>query len=187
MIRTNSDLLITIVNDILDLSKLESGSYHVVKMDVCVQDLCKTAMSSVESRMSTGVKAIMDMPNEAIHITTDAQRLQQLIMNLLTNSCKHTTEGTITLSCKIKIQGYGEAMEGHRVLEFAVSDTGPGIPAEMADKIFERFEKLDSFKQGTGLGLSICKQIASILEGEIYLDCSYHQGAKFIFLHPYQT
>ena len=187
MIRTNSDLLITIVNDILDLSKLESGSYHVVKTDVCVQDLCKTAMSSVESRMSTGVKAIMDMPNEAIHITTDAQRLQQLIMNLLTNSCKHTTEGTITLSCKIKTQGYGEAMEGHRVLEFAVSDTGPGIPAEMADKIFERFEKLDSFKQGTGLGLSICKQIASILEGEIYLDCSYHQGAKFIFLHPYQT
>lgn len=100
----------------------------------------------------------------------------QVLVNLLTNACKHTVRGEIRLGCSLT--------EVPGMLSFSVEDTGPGIPASEAEHIFERFVKLDSFVQGTGLGLSICRQIAQALGGSVYLDTGYTGGARFVFNIP---
>ena len=100
--------------------------------------------------------------------------VQQVLNNFLTNACKYTEHGSITLAY---------LMVGNAI-EFSVTDTGSGIPADKAESIFERFEKLDSFKQGTGLGLNICRRIAELVGGRVYLDTSYTGGARFVFMHP---
>lgn len=185
LIRTNSDLLITLVNDILDLSKFESGLYKLSLNDANVSEVCHIVVNSVKARVADGVQMILDVPDDEIVINTDGQRLQQLLINLLTNACKYTTNGRIVLSCHRKLQSSNaDLMPGKSVVEFAVTDTGVGIPKDKSNAVFDRFEKLDNFKQGTGLGLSICKQIATLLGGEIFVDVNYTQGARFVFLHP---
>src|SRR5574344_2059700 len=117
-------------------------------------------------------------------LSTDGQRLQQLLFNFLTNACKYTEKGCIKLEYKYLQKGENEYTREYPAVEFSVTDTGCGIPSEMADRIFQRFEKLDSFKQGTGLGLNICEHIATLLSGIIYLEQSYTNGARFVFIHP---
>ena len=118
-------------------------------------------------------KPSMELP---FTFTSDALRIQQVLTNLLTNACKHTKEGEIRLGCSM------EEVPG--MIAFSVEDTGPGIPEGEAQRIFERFVKLDDFVQGTGLGLSICREIAAKMNGKIYLDTSYGPGARFVFAVP---
>lgn len=109
-------------------------------------------------------------------ITTDEQRLQQVLINFLTNAEKHTEKGEIHLHCSLT--------EYPDRITFSVSDTGPGIPADKMDSVFERFKKLDEFKQGSGLGLNICRTIAERLHGEVKVDKSYTNGARFLLILP---
>lgn len=110
-------------------------------------------------------------------LTTDAHRLSQILINLLTNAGKFTSEGSITLGVEID-EERGEVL-------FSVADTGPGIPPDKQDLVFNRFEKLDgNKKKGTGLGLAICRQIAMIVGGRIWVDSAYTGGTRFVFAHP---
>ena len=117
---------------------------------------------------------------EPFTFRTDPRRVQQILINLLTNSCKHTMQGTITLSTSLT--------EHPDFVTFTVTDTGTGVPADQAEAIFDRFVKLDSFVQGTGLGLSICRDIATRMGAKVYLDTTYTEGgARFKFevpVHP---
>ena len=174
LIHDNGNLLTTLINDILDLSKLESGTYDMHLTSLSASTLCKNAIASVQNRVKEGVRLFFDDPGYEIIFDSDPQRVLQVLTNLLTNACKCTNEGNITLSYK-KIDDN---------ISFSVTDTGCGIPAGDAEKIFDRFEKLDKFKQGTGLGLNICKQIAKLLHGDIYLDTTYTAGARFVFKQP---
>ncbi len=174
LIQSNSELLTTLVNDILDLSKMESGSYKVNPEPKNLNDICKGILSSISGHQAPGVELKLDIPQESITLLTDGMRLTQLLTNLMTNACKYTERGSITL---------GYSRQGESVV-FTVTDTGSGIAPENAEIIFQRFEKLDSFKQGTGLGLNICKHIAQLLDGEICLDTNYTSGARFVFVHP---
>ncbi len=177
IVQLNSDILITLINDILDLSRLESGIYELNATEVKVTDLCRKTMLSVQSKVRTGVILIFEDPtprDQGLIILTDAARVQQVLINFLTNSCKYTDKGFIKLTYHT---------DGNNLL-FSVTDTGIGVPKEKAETIFNRFEKIGSFKSGTGLGLSICQKIAEILKGRVYLDTSFEGGAKFVFVLP---
>lgn len=173
-ISNNSELLSTLINDILDMTSLDSGKYVMKYDNVNINDLCRQALKTVAHRKAEGVVLNFesDIP-EDITINTDANRVKQVLINMLTNAEKNTTEGTITLKCSLnETPGY---------LTFSVADTGIGIPADKAEEIFERFKKLDKFKQGSGLGLNISRTIAEKLGGSIYVDKHYTGGARFVF------
>ena len=174
IIKTNSDLLMNLVNDILDFSDLNSGRAKVTVMEVTVNDLLRLALHTVELRVRKEVQLICDSKvDDRFTINTDPKRVQQVLVNFLTNAIKHTDEGSITLGFA------GPDADGW--CEFSVTDTGEGIPEDKASEIFERFLKLNSFKQGAGLGLAICKSVANVLGGEVALDTTYRQGARFVF------
>ena len=173
-LHTNTALLLTLVNDILDLSKLESGNYNISLCKVTLPELCQSAIAGVSHRVHEGVQLLLQQPPTEIIITTDGQRLQQILNNLLVNACKYTQQGSITLAYEQK--------DGK--IRFSVTDTGCGIPKDKAEIIFQRFEKLDSFQVGFGLGLSICRSLTKALGGEIYLDINYTGGARFIVEFP---
>lgn len=173
-IKDNSDLLLTLINDILDLTSIESGKYVMSNQPVRVNEMCRSTLDTVTHRKARGVELRMDTDvNDSFTIITDPQRVKQVLINLLTNAEKNTTEGSILLGCSSK------AYPG--MLTFSVTDTGIGIPSDKREKVFERFMKLDNFKQGTGLGLSICTAIVDRLGGRIWIDPDYDQGARFLF------
>lgn len=150
IIQSNSDLLLRLINDILDLSRLEADKVTLTPEDCDVVQLCRQALSSVEmSRRESGNRFVFETKIDSFVLQVDVQRLQQVLINLLTNAAKFTKNGTITLQFEVD-------REKKRVL-FAVADTGCGIPKEKQKQVFERFEKLNEYAQGTGLGLSICK------------------------------
>ena len=111
-----------------------------------------------------------------VSFMTDEVRLRQVLINLLTNSVKFSEKGTISINLIIDAKV--------NIAKFSVTDQGCGIKKENADKVFERFVKLNQFKQGTGLGLQICRQIIERLGGKIWLDSNYTEGARFTFIHP---
>ncbi len=174
LVHDNGNLLVTLINDVLDLSKLESGTYEIKYATASASEICKHATDSVMGRVAAGVKMFFKVPDSDILFKTDSKRVLQILINLLTNACKCTEKGSIELAY----------YTDENNIYFSVTDTGCGIPAEDAEKIFDRFEKLDKFKQGTGLGLNICKQITKLLRGDIYLDTSYTGGARFVFKQP---
>lgn len=191
LIYSNTELLTTLLNDILDLSKLESGTYELDIAPVDVARLCRTTLESVAHRAPQGVDIRFDLPEESnlspdgkpaseLILHTDAARLQQVLTNFLTNACKYTSEGSIVLTYGLR---HNPELERDEV-QFSVTDTGCGIPPEKAEKIFNRFEKLDNFKQGTGLGLNICRLIADLMKGKLYVDKSHTGGARFVFDLP---
>ncbi|MDD2952977.1 MAG: HAMP domain-containing sensor histidine kinase [Parabacteroides sp.] len=172
----SSELLLNLVNDVLDLSRLESNK---IKFSVKPSDLvacCQKVLDSIRHRVKPGVRLTFAYSPESYTLHTDALRLQQLLTNLLSNAAKFTSEGEINLSFTVD-ESQGE-------VRFSVTDTGCGIPEDKYKKIFERFEKLDDFIQGTGLGLSVCQIISEQLNGSLSLDISYKGGARFVFIHP---
>lgn len=177
LIQQNSELLTTLINDVLDLASLESGKYRMHLAPHRCNELCQVAMVSVVHRNPKKVKSYFtsDVPNDFLFVT-DKERLQQVLINFLTNAEKHTERGEIHLHCSLT--------ENPGKITFSVADTGPGIPADQADCVFDRFSKLDEFKQGTGLGLNICSIIAGRLKGEVKLDKNYTGGARFLFILP---
>ena len=177
LVQHNSELLTTLVNDILDLSALESGKYTMSLTSCHCNEMCKRILSTVADRKAEGVKLYYTSEvADDFRITTDEQRLQQVLINFLTNAEKYTQEGEIHLHCSLT--------EHPDRITFSVSDTGPGIPADKMDTVFERFKKLDEFKQGSGLGLNICRTIAERLHGEVKVDKSYTNGARFLLILP---
>ena len=180
IIVSNGHMLITLIDDILDLSKLESGLYKIVPVDTELDPLLHATIENVKLKVHEGVKLKLSVPEELQNmvITTDVMRVQQVLTNFLTNACKYTEEGEIVLDCNIHEE------KAARMLVFRVTDTGIGIPSDKADMVFDRFQKIGSFKQGTGLGLNICKIIAKLLDGNVYIDKSYKKGSRFIFEIP---
>ena len=149
IIKTNSDLLLRLINDILDVSRLEADrvTFTIEKCDVV--PLCQQVLASVSQARKSENEFIFECDRESVDLRTDTQRLQQVIINLLSNADKFTRNGKITLKLEVD--------DEKRVATFSVSDTGTGIPLEKQKQVFERFEKLNEYVQGTGLGLSICK------------------------------
>ncbi|WP_418992840.1 ATP-binding protein [Alistipes sp.] len=173
----NSEMLLTLLNDILDISSLECGKIRFNYASEDVVQVCQHVIMTTAHTRQEGVEMRFECPVESFRIVTDAHRLSQVLINLLTNAGKFTSRGSITLG--VEIDG-----EGEEVL-FSVADTGPGIPHDKQDMVFNRFEKLDgNKKKGTGLGLAICRQIAVIVGGRIWVDPDYTQGARFVFAHP---
>lgn len=176
IIKQNSDLLLQLINDILDLSRLESGQIKLSLEKCDIIPYCRSIIKIVEQSKSPKVEILFSSPVEQLYLTTDTNRLQQIIINLLTNAIKFTNDGHIELSVQLE-------KESNRAI-FSVTDTGCGIPLEKQAKVFERFVKVNEFIQGTGLGLSICKLTVEKLGGEIWIDRSYKDGARFVFSHP---
>lgn len=176
IIRTNSDLLLRLINDILDVSRLEADRV-ILSLESCnVVQICQQVVASVaQARRSTN-QFLFECEREVVEMRTDVQRLQQVVINLLSNADKFTKEGTITLKLEPDTAG--------NVAVFSVTDTGCGIPLDKQKRVFERFEKLNEYVQGTGLGLSICKLTVEKWGGEIWIDPAYTDGARFMFTHP---
>ncbi|MGM9803809.1 MAG: ATP-binding protein [Muribaculaceae bacterium] len=176
IISSNCQMLINLVDDILYLSDLNSGKRQANYSHVHVNELCRFVLRTLELRRPNGVEMLLDSDvDDDYSIYSDEKRLQQVLVNFVTNAIKHTSQGKIVIQFR-----HGSDHNG-QWWEFACADTGTGVPPEQADKIFDRFFKLDSFKQGTGLGLSICRSVAKMLGGEVSLDTSYTQGARFVF------
>lgn len=176
IIQKNSDLLLHLINDILDISRMESGRIKFVWEECDVVELCQTALSTVEYGRKTSALFLFETPVPSLVVKTDAQRLKQVLINLLSNAAKFTPSGSIKLTVAIDKQ--------HQQLELSVSDTGCGIPPDKSEKVFERFEKLNEYSQGTGLGLAISRLIIENLGGKIWVDKDYTEGARFVFTHP---
>ena len=177
IIRNNNALLLQIINDILELSRLDAGmsEFHFAETDIAA---LISEVGSVHARnMKPEVQLITQIPDRAIQVTTDANRVKQVLHNFMTNAMKFTDAGSITLKVE----------EGSEFLTFSVTDTGRGIPENKLDAIFNRFEKLDQFAQGTGLGLSICSSIAKRLGGKITVTSREGEGSTFSFTIPYRA
>lgn len=140
IIQKNSDLLLHLINDILDISRMESGKIKFVWEECDVVELCQTALSTAEYGRKTSALFLFETPVASLVIKTDAQRLKQVLINLLSNAAKFTPSGSIKLAIAIDKQ--------HQQLELSVSDTGCGIPSDKSDRVFERFEKLNEYSQG---------------------------------------
>ena len=176
IVNQNSDLLLTLIGDILDISRLETGKISFTLHPENIVAICQQVISTTAHGRKKGVECVFNPPVESFILKTDSQRLSQVLINLLTNASKFTEKGTIALAFEIQ-------KEQRRIL-FSVSDTGCGIPRERQERVFNRFEKLNEFKQGTGLGLAICKQIVLRFGGNIWIDPEYTEGARFVFSHP---
>lgn len=174
----NTQMLTMLLGDILDASSMDSGKYQITYYDGEMHYMCKSAISSSEHRLQPGVQMLYEPESEEpFTFRCDPRRIQQILINLLTNSCKHTAAGTIRLSSSLS------AKPGF--VTFTVTDTGTGVPPEQAEAIFDRFTKLNEFVQGTGLGLSICRDIAGRMGAKVYLDTTYTEGgARFVFEVP---
>ncbi len=178
IIQNNTDLLSTLVNDILDISDMESGKYRMNIGTCNVNEVCRRAISTVKYRCPERVNMYMttDVP-DTFTIQSDPKRVEQVVMNYLTNAEKHTDEGEIHVHVSLD--------ENPGMVTFSVTDTGEGVPPENAELIFGRFEKFNTINGGTGLGLPICRKIATQLGGEAKLDLNHKgKGARFIFTHP---
>ena len=176
IVETNNELLLQLVSDILDLSKIESGTFDFVRSDLDVSESCMKIIKSLEMKVPETVDLVFEKYMPDCHIYTDKNRFMQVITNFINNALKFTRQGTIAL-------GY-EQTSPHEI-KFYVRDTGVGIPKEKLDSIFERFVKLNTFVQGTGLGLSICKSLVSQMGGKIGVESTEGEGSCFWFTHPY--
>ena len=173
----NSEMLLTLLNDILDISSLECGKIRFNYASEEIVQICQHALMTTAHTRQEGVEGRFECAVDSFMLTTDAHRLSQILINLLTNAGKFTSEGSITLGVEIDKE--------HDEVLFSVTDTGPGIPPDKQEMVFNRFEKLEgNKKKGTGLGLAICRQIAVIIGGRIWVDPTYTGGARFIFAHP---
>lgn len=176
IVQENNDLLLQLISDIFDLSKIESGTLDLLYDNINAQQLCSELIQYFQIKnQNHKVKISLEKKNPSCIIRTDITRLTQVIGNLINNALKFTTEGHISLSYK---------KEGNRAIKFYIKDTGTGIPKENQNQIFSRFIKLDSFTTGTGLGLTICKSLVELMGGEIGVQSEPGKGSCFWFTHP---
>ena len=177
IIQTNSNLLLQLISDVLDVSRLESGKLQFNYEWCELVTHCQNMITLTNRNKTTNADVRLQMPKEPYMLYTDPLRLQQIIINLLNNALKFTpARGSITLD-------YTVDKEKQCIL-FSVTDTGTGIPEDKQELVFQRFEKLNEFVQGTGLGLAICKLTIQYMGGDIWIDKDYKGGERFIFSHP---
>ena len=174
IVRENNDLLLQLISDILDLSKIEAGTFEFTSGDVDVNLVCEDIVRSMGMKAKGEVELVLDNHLPVCHVISDRNRIHQVISNFVNNAMKFTSEGSIHVGYKLK--------DGE--LEFYVEDTGIGIEKEQLPHIFERFVKLNSFVHGTGLGLSICQSIVEQLGGRIGVDSEKGKGSRFWFTIP---
>ena len=175
IIDNNAGLLLQLINDILDLSKIEAGTLEFIDKPARIGELCKCIYEIQRNKPQPGVTLVFEDNQEEISLIIDPNRLSQVITNLITNAIKFTYEGEIRFGFHRK----------EDVIEFYVKDTGIGIPPDRIENIFSRFVKLDSFAQGTGLGLAICKMIVEKIGGDIWVESIEGRGSIFHFTVPY--
>lgn len=176
IIQRNSDLLVKLINDILDISRLEADKMKFEFENVNVIAIAENTVAALKQTTKSEVTLRTVYSHNELHLSTDTHRLQQVLINLLNNAQKFTTKGVIELSIHADYE--------KNLAYFAITDTGIGIPLEEQKQIFERFQKVNEHAQGTGLGLAICKTTVEKLGGKIWIDPNYKTGAKFIFTLP---
>ncbi|WP_196032444.1 ATP-binding response regulator [Phocaeicola massiliensis] len=177
IIKGNTNMLLQLVNDILDMSKIEAGTLEFIYSDTDVNQIMRELEGIFRLRLEeadSSVRIVFEPCLPVCFIHTEKNRVSQVLSNFLSNAFKYTKEGSITLGYKVREDD----------IYFYVQDTGAGIPAGKVDKVFERFMKLDAKKQGTGLGLSISRTIIKKLGGEIGVFSEYGKGSTFWFTLP---
>lgn len=178
IVHKNNELLLQLISDILDLSRIEAETFKFTYSHFEVNQACADIVKSLQLKITNDVKLLFEPPikTQECYIYTDENRFMQVITNFINNAIKFTTEGSITL-------GY-EFVSPHEI-KFYVRDTGIGISKEKIESIFERFTKLNDFVQGSGLGLSICRSIVKQMKGRIGVESTEGVGSCFWFTHPY--
>ena len=177
IIDTNSDQLLMLINDILDLSKIEAGTIEFVDIPANLTDLCQNIYCTLIEKTAPGVQLVFEGAFDNLVTLCDPGRLSQVIVNLITNAIKFTKEGFIR---------YGYRLREDRVEFYVAADTGLGIPEDKLSTIFTRFTKLNSFIAGTGLGLAICRMIVERQHGKIWAESKLGEGSIFRFNFPYR-
>lgn len=175
VIQQNSELLLKLINDVIDLSSLEFGKLQFCIAQHDAVSICKNVIDTVNKVKQTQAELTFTTELEEMPIETDDSRLQQVLINLLINATKFTPQGSIVLKLE---------KETNDTVLFTVTDTGCGIPKDRQTNIFQRFEKLNENVQGSGLGLSICQLIIEHIGGQIWIDSEYAEGSRFCFTHP---
>ena len=174
IIEDNNKLLLQLISDILDLSKIEAGTFDIIPERVNAKQLCNDLFQAMQMKTSPQVELRLKDNLPELTFTSDKNRLYQVLLNFVTNALKFTSEGNITIDYQI---------DGNEV-KFSVQDTGMGIEPEKQEAIFTRFVKLNSFIPGTGLGLPICQSIVTQLGGKIGVESEPGKGSCFWFTHP---
>ncbi|MCS2647625.1 PAS domain-containing sensor histidine kinase [Bacteroides thetaiotaomicron] len=174
IIEDNNKLLLQLISDILDLSKIEAETFDIIPERVNAKQLCNDLFQAMQMKTSPQVELRLKDNLPELTFTSDKNRLYQVLLNFVTNALKFTSEGNITIDYQI---------DGNEV-KFSVQDTGMGIEPEKQEAIFTRFVKLNSFIPGTGLGLSICQSIVTQLGGKIGVESEPGKGSCFWFTHP---
>lgn len=174
IVKQNSDILLRLISDILDIAKVEAGTLDYIRQPMDLAKLCRQLYEIHRDRTRDGVSLVLDIPGGPAPIEGDRNRIQQVFTNLITNACKFTASGEVR---------FGFRMEEGAAHCFC-RDTGIGIPRDKQQKVFERFVKLNAFARGTGLGLSICQMIVGKLGGRIWLESEPGRGSTFHFTIP---
>lgn len=175
LIKTNNDLLLSLINDVLDISKIEADMMTFAYVDVDLPSLMRNIYNMLKLRIPEGVEFVLE-PCAEIVFNIDKVRLVQIVSNLLTNASKHTERGSIRFGYQIQ----------PAEIRFYVKDTGSGIPKKLQERIFTRFVQLDGHKQGIGLGLAICKGLITKMGGNISVESEPGKGSIFSFTLPLQ-
>lgn len=176
IMQENTELLLQLISDILDLSKIEAGTLDFTMDHLDIKSFCEDIMRNYDIKEDKPVPVLLAPDLPEYYIYTDKKRLMQVITNFINNALKFTNEGQIMLEYRHKAES--------NEIEFAVTDTGMGIAPDKVDQVFDRFVKLNSFSKGTGLGLSICRSIIEHLGGTIGVESEMGVGSRFWFTHP---
>ena len=176
IMQENTELLLQLISDILDLSKIEAGTHDFTMDHLDIKSFCEDIMRNYDIKEDKPVPVLLAPDLPEYYIYTDKKRLMQVITNFINNALKFTNEGQIMLEYRHKAES--------NEIEFAVTDTGMGIAPDKVDQVFDRFVKLNSFSKGTGLGLSICRSIIEHLGGTIGAESEIGVGSRFWFTHP---
>lgn len=175
LINHNAGLLMKLINDMIDMSSFTQNEINLQVASCEVVALSRNVLQSIRKINQTNIDIRWKSDIDSLIVETDEGRLQQVLINLLTNAIKFTEKGHIELEL---------VMLNQNEAQFSVTDTGIGIPLEKQKSVFKRFEKVDEFSQGTGLGLSICHLIINKVGGRIFIDSEYTKGCRFVFTHP---
>ena len=179
IMQENTELLLQLISDILDLSKIEAGTLDFTMDYLDIKSFCEDIIRNYDIKEDKPVPVLLAPTLPNFYIYTDKKRLMQVITNFINNALKFTNRGQILLEYHLK--------EDTCEIEFSVADTGMGIEPDKVDRVFDRFVKLNSFSKGTGLGLSICRSIIEHLGGTIGVESEMGTGSRFWFTHPYQS